>query len=435
MTMPAVAPALENRDPLNHAYRKIAWHIVPLLTAAFTVSYIDRVNVGFAQLQMGRAVGFSEEVFGFGAGAFFLTYVLCQLPANMVLQRVGVRRWIFAIMLAWGLLSASFVFVSGPISFVLLRLLLGAAEAGFYPAMIFYLSAWFPAQRRATMVALFMSAIPIAGILGNPLSGWIMKDLDGRAHLAGWQWMFALEAAPALLFAVLLLLNLSDTIDDADWLSAEERSLVGEDLAADRGAATPIPRTFGASLRDRRIYLLSGIYFSIVLSQYGITFWLPTLLNSAGAKDPLRIGLLSALPFLTAVIAMNLVGRSADRHRERRWHTIVPMLAAVAGLLAVIVVHGVPATRIALCVAAAGALAATCNFWSLPTAFLSGTAAAAGLAMINSIGNFAGFVSPSLIGFIRTQTHSNFGGMVALSIALAIGVGAVLSIPSRLVNR
>ncbi|MEO8735665.1 MAG: MFS transporter [Edaphobacter sp.] len=430
-----MAPASVQATTLDRAYGKAAWHIVPLLGVAYAVSYLDRVNVGFAKLQMSQAVGFSETIYGFGAGAFFITYVMCQLPANWMLQRLGARRWIATIMITWGLLSATCLFVSGPKSFLLLRMLLGAAEAGFYPAMIYYLATWFPAHRRAAMLAIFISAIPIAGVIGNPLSGWILDRFDGRAHLGGWQWMFALEAAPAILIAIAILVFLRDSIDRVRWLTEEEKAVLTADLAIDQVEAGPGPGSLRAVLHDSRIYLLSAIYFSIVLSQYAVTFWIPTLLRSAGSNNTIHLGLLGALPFLAAVIAMNIIGRSADRHRERRWHTMAPMLIAIAGLIAITLVHGVSGTVVALCFVSSGALTATATFWSLPTAFLSGSAAGYGLAVINSIGNLGGFVSPFLIGFILDRTHHSDIAMYALAAAALLGVAGIQRIPSRLVNR
>jgi nitrate/nitrite transporter NarK len=275
----------------------------------------------------------------------------------------------------------------------------------------------------------------LSGVIGNPLSGWILQHFDGRHGLAGWQWMFALEALPALVAAIAILLFLKNSVAEASWLTPEERRLVADDLATDRHAGGSPPGSLRELIHDRRIYLCAVIYFAIVLSQYGVTFWVPTLLHNAGVINTMHLGLLSALPFLAAVIAMNIVGRSADHFGERRWHTIGPMLVCIVGLLAFALVRGVPATVVALCFASAGAITASATFWSLPTAFLSGRAAVGGLAIINSIGNLGGFVCPLFIGFIRDRTHSNSAAMCALAAAIFLGVIGVQRIPSNLVDR
>jgi D-galactonate transporter len=421
--------------PLERAYRKIFWRIVPFLMICYAISYLDRVNIGFAKLQMGHAIGLSETVYGAGAGVFFLSYFLCELPSNLLLQRVGARRWIARIMITWGLLSAACVFVTGAKSFVLVRFLLGAAEAGFYPGILLYLTTWFPAHRRASIVALFMSAIPLAGIFGNPLSGWIVEHFTGRAQLAGWQWMFLMEALPAVFGGVAVLLFLDDTLQSATWLDDEAKLVLAQDLEADAQAAGNGPHSLAAVLRDGRTWLLSGIYFTIVMAQYGLTFWMPTLMHTAGVRGSLRLGLLSAVPFLCAILAMNICARSADRRQERRWHTIVPTLVGVAGFAATPLVHGVPHTLLTLSIAAAGVLTSTPLFWSLPTAFLSGRAAAGGIAIINSFGNLAGFVSPLAVGVLRDRTHQNGYAMYLLSAVLLVGAIGVQRIPKKLVNR
>jgi len=436
VSVPQVPVAQEAASaPLERAYRKIFWRIVPFLMVCYAISYLDRVNIGFAKLQMSHAIGLSETVFGAGAGVFFLSYFLCELPSNLMLQRVGARRWIARIMITWGLLSAACVVVTGAKSFMLVRFLLGAAEAGFYPGILLYLTTWFPAHRRAAIVALFMSAIPLAGIFGNPLSGWIVERFGGRAQLGGWQWMFLMEALPALFGGVAVLLFLDDSVQSAAWLNDEAKLLLAQDLEADARAGRNGPHSLAAVLSDGRTWLLSGIYFTIVMGQYGLTFWMPTLMHSAGVRGSLNLGLLSAVPFLCAILVMNLCARSADKLQERRWHTIVPMLVGVVGFAATPLVHGVPLTLVALSIAAAGVLTSTPLFWSLPTAFLSGRAAAGGIAIINSFGNLAGFVSPLAIGALRDRTHQDGYAMFLLSVVLLLGAIGVQRIPKKLVNR
>jgi len=423
--------ALEKRT-----YAKVFWRLVPFLMLCYVVAYLDRVNVGFAKLQMGQDLGFSETVFGLGAGIFFLGYFLFEVPSNLLLNRVGARIWIARIMITWGLLSACFMFVKTPTSFYILRFLLGLAEAGFYPGVILYLTHWYPAHRRARIIAVFMSAIPVAGIFGNPLSGWIMDSFHGVSAMSGWQWMFLIEAIPAVLIGVMVLLYLDNGIAQARWLSAEEKALLQREVARDAAHGAKGPHSVAGVFRDARIWWMAFIYFAFVMGQYALTFWLPTLVKATGVQGNLNIGLLSAIPFLCAIVAMNLFGRSADRRQERRWHLIVPaMMGAVGFTVAASYTQNTAVSLAFLSLAAAGVLTCAPLFWSLPTAFMSGAAAAAGIAIINSIGNLAGFASPYMIGYLKDLTHSTATGMYVLAGMLVIGSIAVWLTPAKLVNR
>ncbi|WP_447779613.1 MFS transporter [Variovorax boronicumulans] len=426
-----VDAALEKR-----AYAKVFWRLVPFLMLCYVVAYLDRVNVGFAKLQMGADLGFSETVFGLGAGIFFLGYFLFEVPSNLLLNRVGARVWIARIMITWGLLSACFVFVETPTSFYVLRFLLGVAEAGFYPGVILYLTHWYPSHRRARIIAVFMSAIPVAGIFGNPLSGWIMDAFHGVSSMHGWQWMFIIEAIPAVLVGVMVLLYLDNGIAHARWLSPEEKQLLQREVARDQAHGAKGPHSVGAMFRDARVWWMALIYFAFVMGQYALTFWLPTLVKATGVQGNFNIGLLSAIPFLCAIVAMNLFGRSADARRERRWHLIIPaMMGAVGFTVAASYTQNTVVSLTFLSLAAAGVLTCAPLFWSLPTAFLSGTAAAAGIAVINSVGNLAGFVSPYLIGYLKDLTGSTQIGMYVLAGALVLGAIGVWLTPKQLVNR
>jgi len=428
--MPADA-ALEKRT-----YAKVFWRLVPFLMLCYVVAYLDRVNVGFAKLQMGQDLGFSETVFGLGAGIFFLGYFLFEVPSNLLLNRVGARIWIARIMITWGLLSACFVFVQTPTSFYILRFLLGVAEAGFYPGVILYLTHWYPAHRRARIIAVFMSAIPVAGIFGNPLSGWIMDSFHGLSSLQGWQWMFIIEAIPAVLVGVMVLFYLDNGIQHARWLAPDEKRLLQREVERDQAHGAKGPHSVAAVFRDARVWWMALIYFAFVMGQYALTFWLPTLVKATGVRGNLNIGLLSAIPFLCAIVAMNLFGRSADRRQERRWHLIVPaMMGAVGFTVAASYTQNTAVSLAFLSLAAAGVLTCAPLFWSLPTAFLSGTAAAAGIAAINSVGNLAGFVSPYLIGYLKDLTGSTQIGMYVLAAALVLGAIGVWLTPKKLVNR
>lgn len=438
MTMhsPTTAPVMAgaSEDVEKTAYAKVFWRIIPFLMLCYVVAYLDRVNVGFAKLQMSEDLGFSETAFGLGAGIFFFGYFLFEVPSNVILHKVGARMWIARIMVTWGLLSASFMFVQSTTMFYVLRFLLGVAEAGFYPGIILYLTYWFPSHRRAKIIAVFMSAIPISGIFGNPLSGWIMQGLDGTHGLAGWQWMFVIEAIPAVLLGIAVFFYLDNSVRDAKWLNEAEKQAIEHDIAKELGTKDHA-HSVGGIFRDPRVWLMCVIYFCFVMGQYGLTFWMPSIVKAIGVTGALNIGLISAIPFLCAVVAMNLLGRSADRHRERRWHLVVPALLGAVGFV-VSAVSPDPVIAIAfLSLAAAGAISCAPLFWSLPTAFLTGAGAAAGIALINSVGNLAGFVSPYLIGFLKDLTGSTHFGMYALAVMLVLGATLVLRTSPKLVNR
>ena len=425
-----------DKAELDLTYRKVFWRIVPFLMLCYVVAYLDRVNVGFAKLQMSQDLAFSETVFGLGAGIFFLGYFLFELPSNMLMHRLGARIWIARIMITWGILSAMFAFVTTPTQFYVLRFLLGLAEAGFYPGVILYLTYWFPSHRRAKIIAVFMSAIPVSGIFGNPLSGWIMESFHGGAGFHGWQWMFVLEAVPAVLIGIATILYLDNNIRSAKWLTEREKQLLADEIAAQPQEQQKNTHSLRAVFRDPRMWWMSLIYFAFVSGQYGLTFWMPTFVKSTGIKGTLEIGLLSAIPFVVAIVAMNLFGHSADKRRERRWHLIVPALMGTVGFTIAASASGnTTLSIVALSVAAAGVLTCAPLFWSLPTAFLAGSAAAAGIAIINSIGNLAGFASPYLIGYLRDATNSTASGMYVLAGILVLGAVAVWLTPARLVNR
>ncbi|AOJ67270.1 MFS transporter [Burkholderia ubonensis] len=431
------SPATAARSAeLDLTYKKVFWRIVPFLMLCYVVAYLDRVNVGFAKLQMSQDLAFSETVFGLGAGIFFIGYFLFELPSNLLMHRIGARVWIARIMITWGILSALFAFVKTPTQFYVLRFLLGLAEAGFYPGVILYLTYWFPSHRRAKIIAVFMSAIPVSGIFGNPLSGWIMERFRGGSGFHGWQWMFMIEAVPALLIGIATVLYLDNNIRSAKWLSDREKQLLEDEIPAQPQEQQQHGKSLTAVFADPRMWWMSLIYFAFVTGQYGLTFWMPTLVKSTGITDTLQIGLLSAIPFLFAIVAMNLFGHSADKRRERRWHLIVPALMGAAGFaVAASYSHNTAVSIVFLSIAAGGVLTCAPLFWSLPTAFLAGSAAAAGIAIINSVGNLAGFASPYVIGYLKDATHSTSAGMYVLASMLVIGALAVWLTPARLVNR
>ena len=416
-------------------YRAVTWRLLPFLFLCYILAYLDRVNVGFARLQMQADLGLSDTAYGIGAGMFFIGYFFFEVPSNLFLHRVGARIWIARIMITWGLISASFMFIRTPASFYTLRFILGVAEAGFFPGIILYLTYWYPAERRARMVALFMAAPPLAGVFGGPLSGWIMQALAGRRGLAGWQWLFVLEAIPAIIVGTLVLLYLDNGIRSAKWLDDREKAILEKGIEKDR-AAVSVHASLSDVFGDRRLWLLCLIYFCCVMGHYGLTFWMPVLIQNAGVSGTFRIGLFTAIPYSGAVVAMVLLGSSADLHRERRWHASVPMVVG-AIFLSLSAVAGTHTTLAITCltIAAAGVLSSGALFWSLPTAFLGGVAAAAGIAAINSVGNLAGFVSPYVVGWLKDLTNSTEAGMFAVSAVLIVGAAAILTISPKLVNR
>ncbi|HCA5184901.1 MULTISPECIES: MFS transporter [Acinetobacter] len=417
------------------AYRKIAFRLMPFLMLCYFCAYLDRVNVGFAKLQMMSDLQFSEAVYGLGAGIFFIGYFLCEVPSNIVLHKVGARRWIARIMITWGILSGCFAFVQTEWQFYTLRFLLGVAEAGLAPGLLLYLTYWFPSYRRARMTVLWFIAIPISGMIGGPLSGLIMDRMSGVHGWFGWQWMFVIEAIPTVLVGLLVLAVLKDSVQDANWLTQDEKNLVKQELAQDNqhkeGHASV--KEF---IADKRLWLLAGIYFCVVMGQYAITFWLPTLIRNSGISDNWHIGLLTSLPYMCAIVVMILAGRSGDHFQERRWHLIIPMCAgAIALTFATLFASNLTLSLICLCIAASGVLTASSLFWMLPTNFLGGVSAAAGIAAVNSFANLAGFCSPYLIGWITTNTGSNAIGMFLITAVLIFGASLVLRVPAKLVNR
>jgi D-galactonate transporter len=415
-------------------YARVTRRLIPLLFACYVAAYLDRVNVGFAKLQMLSDLRFSETVYGLGAGIFFIGYFLFEIPSNIILHRVGARLWIARVMLTWAVISAAMLFVTSPAGFYILRFLLGVAEAGFFPGVILYLTYWFPSERRASIVALFMTGIPVAGVIGGPISGWILKAMAGVQGLAGWQWLFLLEALPSFVLGVAVLVYLDDGIGSARWLAADEKEILTRRIAEDQTQATG--HSLLAGFTDARVWFFAFIYFCLIAGLYGAGFWLPTLIRRTGVASPLAIGMLTVVPNAVAAIAMVTISRRSDRARERRWHLVAPALLGAAGW--VVTVRFGRDTAIALfgmSLAMAGVTTSLSQFWSLPTAIVAGAAAATGIALINSIGNLSGFLGPLVIGWLVDRTGSTDVGVYVLAGVMAIGSVLVLTVPARLVNR
>ena len=423
--MPAAPP------PSATAIAALRRRLIPFLFLLYVVAYLDRVNIGFAALDMNRDLGFSATVYGLGSGIFFVSYTLLEVPSNLVLARVGARAWIGRIMLTWGLVSVGMAFVRDATTFYLLRFLLGAAEAGFFPGIIYYLTQWFPARERAHAIALFMTGTAIAGVIGGPISSGLLV-FDGAFGLRGWQWLFIVEGIPAILLAPIVWKRLDTRPADATWLSPPERAWLVATLEAEARDTPGTTHHLRAALTSLRLWRLAAIYFCLVLAFYGVSFWLPQILQSLGQQPSSVVALISSLPYVVAAVGMVFIGRSSDRSGERRRHVAIPALIGAAGFVAAATVPTSVALSLgALSVAAFGIWGALGPFWALPTAFLRGTAAAGGVALVNAVGNIGGFVGPTLVGYARDTTGSFAAGLWVLAAGLAVGAALTLTLPDE----
>jgi ACS family tartrate transporter-like MFS transporter len=393
--------------------------LVPFLFLLYIVSYLDRINVGFAALQMNAALGLSATAYGLGAGIFFLSYTLCEVPSNVILARMGARLWIARIMVTWGLVSSGMMFVTTPMHFYVLRFLLGAAEAGFFPGIIFYLTEWFPYRERARTIAAFMTATLVAGIVGGPLSGALLS-MDGIGGLAGWQWLFLLEGLPAVVLGFVVLAYLTERPADAAWLSDGERATLIEILRQDRDEHHADVHSVSGAFRSRRVWLLAVVYFTIPVALYTFGFWLPQMIKARSLGSDFEIGLLTAIPYLVGAAGMVAAAHHSDRTNERRWHIVVGGAVGGAALALSPTQQTLPGSLVALSVAMLGLASMFGPFWALATSSLSGTGAAAAIALINSVGNTAGFFGPYLLGYIRDLTGSFDRGLVVIGAILAV---------------
>jgi D-galactonate transporter len=403
-------------------YKKVTWRLIPFLFLCYILAYLDRVNVGFAKLQMSADLSFSDTVYGAGAGIFFIGYFFFEVPSNVILSRVGAKIWIARIMIMWGIISAAMMFTNSAMTFYILRFLLGVAEAGFFPGIILYLTYWYTRTHRAKMVAAFMTAVAVAGVVGGPISGWILGAMSGVWGLKGWQWLFLLEGIPSVLVGFWVLWYLDNGPTKAKWLAAEEKALLLERLEEEervKKAQGESCHSFKDAFTNARVWLLCFVYFGIVMGTYGVSFWLPQIIKETLTKDPLHIGLISAIPWAAAAVAMVLNGHHSDVTGERRWHVALACIIGSAAF-AVSAMPGISGWGgvAALTVATAGIMSAVSCFWSLPTGMLSGTAAAAGIALINSVGNLAGYASPMVVGYIRDTTHNMTLALSVLAVSL-----------------
>jgi MFS transporter, ACS family, tartrate transporter len=399
-------------DVERRVFAKIGWRLMPVLILAYIFNYLDRNNVGFAALTMNQAIGLTATEFGFGAGVFFVGYCLLEVPSNIALYRVGARVWLSRIMISWGVMSAATALAVGPNSFYVLRLLLGVAEAGFFPGVAFYLGTWFPAQYRTRMIAWFMVAIPVSSVIGGPVSGWLLT-MDGLAGIAGWQWMFVLEGLPVVLIGFSLLWLLADRPEDVSWLTDDERRIVRERLAAEHRPREV--RQLSAAVRDVRVLLLALVQFGFLVGSYGIGLFLPLMLRE-GKLTEVEIGFVSSACYLAAVVGMILWAGHVDRGASKVVNLSLSCAVAACGFLGAILFRdNFWASVIWMAVAVTGVNGARAIFWTIPPRFLSGMAAAGGLAFINSIGTTGGFVGPYVFGWLRDETGSFSAGLLAMS--------------------
>ena len=407
---------------------KVTSRLVPFLILCYFVAYLDRVNVGFAALTMNKDLGLSSSAFGFGAGIFFLAYFLFEVPSNLFLERVGARKWIARIMFTWGLISGGMAFATGEVSFFALRVALGIAEAGFFPGIIFFLTLWFPAVYRARIIGYFMAAIPLSTVIGAPVSG-LLLNMHGVMGLKGWQWLFLIEAVPALVLSVVVFFYLTDRPADAGWLAADERAWLVARLDQERRQREAV-RDYSVSeaLLNPKVLALSFVYFGAVATNYGLSFFLPQIVKAFGVSN-VQAGVIAALPYLVGVVAIVFWGRRSDRKLERRFHLAFPLFVAAMGIAASTVTDDPRLRMAAFSIAGFGIFGGLPVFWTFPTAFLSGPAAAGGIALINSIGNLAGFAGPYAMGVLKDWTGTYTVGLLTLSAAGLMAMVIVLLLP------
>lgn len=419
-------PHIEER-----ALRRVAYRLIPFMVLLYFLAYLDRVNVGFAALTMNKDLGITATMYGWAAGIFFLGYFLFEIPSNLVLARVGARRWIARIMITWGLLSAAMALVRGPQTYLVLRFLLGAAEAGFFPGMILYLTYWFPAPVRGKLTAIFMVAIPLSSSIGAPLSS-LLLGLDGALGLSGWQWLFLMEGIPSIVVGIVVLSFMTDRPEKATWLPADERSwLVGtiskeqEELSRQHNK-----HSVSESIKDGKVWLLCFVYLTLIIGLYGVGFWLPQIIKSFGLSNT-EVGFAISIPYAVAALGMILWARHSDRTGERTWHVAIGGLVGSVGIAASAFTSSPTLSLATFSIGALGIFGALPTFWTLPTARLSGAAAAGGIALINSVGNLGGFAGPYIVGWIKDSTMGFTGGLLFIAASMFAGAATLVASYSR----
>lgn len=427
-------PEISGRDNI---YRKITLRIMPLLILCYIANYIDRTNIGIAQLQLRTDLGFSEQVYGIGVGLFFLGFVLFEVPSNLLLERIGARKTLLRIMIGWGIVSTLTMFVQTPWQFYGVRILLGAAEAGFFPGILLYLTYWFPSARRTRMTALFFLGLPLSGIIGSPLSGWIMHSFQGVNGLHGWQWLFLLEGIPSIILGCAAFLLLKDRPADAKWLTPAEKAVIAEDLAAEQSLKVNAGKSgILQALRDPRVYVLGLVGCGTYTLANAVSFWSPLIINESGVKDVLNVGLLGAIAPIVGIIITLIVGAHSDRTLERRWHAAIAEFIAAGALVGLSFTIGSPYITIALItVMTAAHYSGLTVFWSVPSVYLSDRTKASGIALVTAMGSAAAGLTPAMLGWIRVHTGSlSLGLQISAGIITMGGLVLLIGVPARILR-
>jgi MFS family permease len=402
------------------AYHKVDVRLLPFLFLCYILAYLDRVNVGFAKLQMLKELSMSDAAFATGAGIFFIGYFFFEVPSNVLLKKFGARMWIARIMISWGVISACMIFVKGEWSFYGMRFLLGLAEAGFFPGVIFYLTLWYPSKLRASRTAWFVAAIAVSGVVGNPISGWIMDKLSGAMNLAGWQWLFLSEGIPSVIVGIWVIFYLNSSIEEATWLTAEDKALLTNNLIAEDKHKTE--HKLADAFKSGKVWVLCAIYFTLMIGLYGIAFWLPTIVKAFGIKGYLGVGLVTAIPYGVAVIGMILLSMHSDKTGERRLHYVFNVTAGAIGLVLSGIFASNPVLAITfLSIGTLGVIGSMPLFWPLPSAFLAGTAAAAGIGIVNSVGNLGGYFGPNIPIWAKLISSDRSAALYIIAGILMIG--------------
>jgi sugar phosphate permease len=422
-----------DRNFEERTYRKVDWRLIPFLFLCYILAYLDRVNVGFAKLQMLKDLSLSDAAFATGAGIFFIGYFFFEVPSNILLKKFGARKWIARIMVSWGIVSALMMFVKSEWTFYAMRFILGLAEAGFFPGIIFYLTLWYPSRLRSSRTALFVSAIALSGVIGNPISGSIMDLLSGVNGWAGWQWLFLIEGLPSIIVGIWVIFYLDSSIQDAKWLDNNEKALLIKNIDEEDKHKHEVK--VSDAFKSGKVWVLSAIYFTLMIGLYGITFWLPTIVNKFGYKSYLAVGLITAIPYGVATIGMILLSQNSDRTGERRIHYILNATAGGIGLILSGIFASDPVLAVAfLSIGTLGVLGSMPLFWPIPSAFLTGTAAAAGIGIVNSIGNLGGYVGPNVPIWIKSYSSDPSAAMYVIAFVLILGGFLVLAFIPKSVN-
>ena len=435
MASPYAPASATGRDTSieDRAYAKADRRIVPFLFLCYILAYLDRVNVGFAKLQMSKDLGLSDAAFATGAGIFFIGYFFFEVPSNVALKKFGARLWIARIMIGWGAVSAATMFATGELSFYAMRFVLGLAEAGFFPGAIYYLTLWYPSRLRSTRTAWFVSAIALAGAIGNPVSGTIMDQLSGKLGLAGWQWLYLMEGIPSLIVGIWVIFYLDSSIQEAKWLTEEEKAVLIQAVASEE--RTKQEHRLIDAFHSASVYLLSAIYLTLVIGLYGVAFWLPTIVSASGVTGYVNIGLIAAIPYGVAAIGMPILSYNSDRTGERRLHYAVSVTAGAAGLALSGAFASNPVLAIGfLSIGPRGIIGSLPLFWPMPSAFLTGTAAAAGIGIINSIGNLGGYIGPNVEIWTKLVSADPPAPLYAIAAILLLGAALTLFFVPKSVN-